>query len=256
MKKATIIIYFLSCAVTSTCSVIYPSWFLYPRLYPGLVTGFSYKGNPPVQDAEVMYCIYKSCDVEGYIESFSDNRLDFVTNVQYRYVYPADDLKRIEGRLHRLDRFILSVPTGDYVDAFAILPDSSIGKKRLSPDTLKRPSWTGRTTWDDGQYYYGVGVHTSYGNSSDCWKTSEEQAIFSILTSISMKFYSFHWLSENEKTKTAEYKEYTRTDLKFHLESIQTLERYPDTKNELYYTLVSIRKNKVRPVSFNPDYTK
>ena len=251
MKKIGTYCFFWALGTSSVVAVNYPSWFLYPFLYPKLITGFSYNGNPPVSDAEVMFCVYKHCEVEGYLETFSNNSINYLNNVQYHYIYPESDLKWIEGKLYCQDRFVISVPSNDYVEVFSLSKQEQYEKKRYSSDSIPVPVWLKKSTWDDGEYYYGVGMYTSRGNPSECWKTSEEQAIFNILTSVSMKFFELNYLTEDSRLKISEHVEYTRTDLKFHISSIQTMERYPDESNELYYTLVRIHKNNVTPLLFD-----
>lgn len=231
-------------------AIDYPRWFLYPGRWPGLVIGFSYKGNPPVADAEVMYCVYKHCEVEGYLETYSDNTFNYLRNARYHYLYPEKDLKWIEDKLQRQDRFILSVASEDYVDAMSLAPIHDLVKTKISPEAVPVPVWLMKTTWEEGDYYYGTGIFTSIGNPSECWKNSEEQAIYAILTSVCVEFFSLKRLENTNILAQSELKEYSRTDLKFHVSSIQTLERYPDTKQQLYYTLVRVRKSNVVPLLF------
>ena len=234
-------------------AISYPSWFLYPKKYPKYITGFSYQGNPPSMDAEVMYCVFKHCDVDGYLESYSDGQFNFLSNAKYYYVYPTEEIERISGKLNKIDRFVLSVRSGDYVELFSFEKDEVFVSTLTEEDSIPRPSWLNKNTWQDGEYYYGVSMTTSIGNPSDCWKNSEEQAVFSILTSLSMKFYSLNFSTSNNQHEKEEFKQYTRTELKFAVSSIQTLERYPDLQKNLFYTLVRIPKRSVRPLSFDPE---
>ncbi|MCX6278117.1 MAG: hypothetical protein NT004_08470 [Bacteroidetes bacterium] len=251
MKKIIFASIIWGASLASVFAIDYPAWFIYPQRYPKFITGFSYKGNPPVTDAEVMYCVYKHCDVEGYIETFSNNSLNYLKNVQYHYVYPESDLKWIEDKLFYHDRFILSVASQDYVETFSLSKDVEFEKIILSPESIPVPVWLQQTTWEDAGYYYGVGMVTSLGNPSECWKNSEEQAIYNILTSISIKFFALNRLVQDTKLHIDELTTYTRTDLKFYLSSIQTMERYPDLQHELYYTLVRIHKTNVTPLLFD-----
>lgn len=198
-----------------------------------------------------MYCIFKKCEVSGYLETYTDKNLYFLNNFQYYYVYPIEEIDRINGKLVYYDRFVLSVLTGDYVEAFSLDKDVLFVKKIIDQDSVPAPSWIKKNTWADDNYYYAVGMFTSSGNSSECWKTSEEQAVFSILTSISMKFYSLNLTVDNTNLNSNEFKEFTRTEIKFKLSSIQVLERYPDLKDNLYYTYVKIPKKNVIPLSFD-----
>jgi hypothetical protein len=251
MNKKPAILIALMFLQSVVFAIDYPAWFLYPRLYPKFIAGFSYKGNPPEMDAEVMCCVYMHCEVEGYIETISNNNLNFLKNTQYHYVYPVEDLNRIEGKLFRQDRFILSVLTNDYVEAFSTARDVPFIKKNISPDSIPRPSWISKTTWEDDGYYYGVGMYTSRDNPSESWKTSEEQAVYAILTSISMKFFSFTLLGQDDVLNIQEFTNYTRTDIRFRISYIQTQERYPDLEKEQNYTLVRIKKSNVIPLSFD-----
>jgi hypothetical protein len=251
MKKAMIIIALWSAASVSVMAIDYPAWFIYPGRYDGLVIGFSYKDNPPVSDAEVMYCVYKHCEVEGYMETFSDKTYNYLRNIRYHYLYPESDLKWIEDKLIRQDRFVLSVASQDYADAFSLSGNITIDKTKTADENIPPPAWLNKTTWADEEYYYGVGVVTSIGNPSECWKNSEEQAIYSILTSICIKFYALRLVVQDSRAQTSELTEYSRTELKFHLSNIQTMERYPDLKEQVYYTVVRIPKNSVIPLLFD-----
>lgn len=251
MKRILLFILFTGTFSINCFAIDYPAWFLYPKLYPSIIAGFSYKGNPPLMDAEVMYCVYKHCEVSGYIETVSNKKLNFLTNTQYHYIYPSESMKWVSGKLFKQDRFVLSVMTEDYVDAFSLTQDLVMIKKYYNQDSVPKPKWLAKNVWSDGEFYYGVGVTTSLGNPSECWKNSEEQAVFAILTSISMQFYSINILSSDSKLDRDEFTEYTRTDLKFELSSIQTLERYPDPENNLFYTLVKIPRRSVIPLSFD-----
>jgi len=219
----------------------YPVWFIYPRLYPDVVIGFSYNGNSPDMDAEVMHCVYNGCEVRGFLETIQINDSRYLKNTKYYYVYPIEKLEKIRGCLNVLDGFCSNVFMEELITAYA--------EKKIGIDTtlvnineIKKPNWAEESTWESTKYYYGVGVFTSHGNENDAWKTSEEQAIYSILTAQAVTVYSVSRtdiLSVNESYQE-ESLNYLRFNVEFSIGNIQTLERWIDIENDCFYTLVRI----------------
>jgi len=226
----------------------YPAWFLYPENFPGVYTGFSYNGYPALADAEMMYCVYQEVTVDGYLETIEIENNKYYKNSNYYYIYPKELIDSIKGKLQYLDGFCNDVLTESYVSAFCLdTSNTRISKKRINISNHSAPFWIKSDSWKDDSYYYGVGMFTSRGNDNDAWKTSEEKAIFSILTSLSIKIFSVNRsevLNLNNNTYE-KHINYIRVNLEYKIHGIEVLERWPDLKNDYFYTLVRIKKNNI-----------
>jgi len=222
----------------------YPKWFIYPRLFPKLITGFCIRDNMPVTDAEIMHCLYQKCYVTGYLETIETKHINYLKNSEYYYVYSKQCLENIKEKLHHVDGFCNDVLSNGYVSVFSIEADYKLTPKYISTKKLKKPDWLGKSIWEDDGFYYSVGMFTSIGNENDAWKTSEERAIFNILTSIAVEVFSLVRIEESSEN-ISNYINYVRIDVDFELNNIETLERWPDIENQYYYTLVRIKKSNI-----------
>ncbi len=226
----------------------YPLWFLYPQNFPGIYVGFSYNGYPALADAEMMYCVYQEVTVDGYLETIEIGDEKYYKNSNYYYIYPKALLDSIKGKFYYLDGFCNDVLTESYVSAFCLdTLTAKISKKKIDISNLSAPYWVKNETWEDQEYIYGVGMFTSQGNENDAWKTSEEKAFFSILTSMTIKIFSISRsdilnMNNNMYEKQINY---LRISLKFKIHGIEVLERWPDIANTYFYTLVRIKKSKI-----------
>ncbi len=225
----------------------YPEWFLFPEKYPQIITGYSYSGNTAEFDAENMYCAYRSCVVYGTLEIYNDpDRNDWLKNSEYYYYFSPDSVEKIHGHLVKLDSFQTEIITGDYVEAFALsAPDSSLNSPWINVNDLPKPEWTDQTFWQDQTYYYGVGMYTSAGNENDAWKTAEEQGIFSILTNLAVGVFKLRLVDRELDESKSSMMEISFLNLRYFLNNIQILQRYPDIENQVFYVLVRIRKEDV-----------
>lgn len=245
MKKIFLILLFLI-QCFPLFSKGYPEWFIYPKLYQGYITGFTYNGNSTLKDAEIMCCVFDYCKVEGYLETFESDNIKYLKNTNYHYVYLTEDISLIEGSLKKVSGFGTCSLNEDFVELFSKEEKNEVFKtKIIEIDETASPDWLKKFTFEDDKYYYGVGKFTSDNNCNDSWKTSEEQAIYNILTSISMKVYSVNRIENIEKFND-KYLSYVRTELKFEIYGIEVMERFPDENNLMYYTLVRIEKNKIK----------
>jgi len=218
----------------------YPEWFLYPARFPELTVGLSYQGTPAVIDAERMYCVYNYCTVDGYLETVSGSDVSYLKNTDYYYYFDHDEYIAIKNNLFYVDGFCNSTLTEDVVVAFSTNPNYKLKSKTLKIRDISKPTWTNRSSWEDDEYYYGVGMFTASGNENDAWKTAEEQAFYNILTSISVKIYSLSMLTNS--TLEDSYLNYIRLVLEFTVKNIQTMQRWIDVDNNYTYTLVRIKK--------------
>lgn len=221
----------------------YPEWFLYPKKFPGLITGFSYKNNSPLIDAEIMYCLYKKCNVEGYLETYESSNIKYLKNSEYYYIYPHEYLDDLKGKLYNIDGICVDVLSNELVSAFSIDPHYNKTLKKITLSDTIKPDWISKTIWIKNGYYYSVGMFTSIGNDNDAWKTSEEHSIFNILTFITTKIYSIRRIETSVSKDN--FANYSRIDVNFLLNNIEILERYPDLTDNYFYTLIRIKKSDI-----------
>lgn len=247
IKKITFtitLIVFLSNQVRAT--EIYPDWFIFPASYPGLVTGYTYNGMSALTDAANMYCAFRECIVVGTLEVFeNESSNDLLKNSNYFYHFSPDSVDSISERLIPVDRFDVSAYSQDQVYLYSLGKVQELSAPRIEAVTLPQPSWIQKSFFEDQYFYYGIGMYTAIGNENDGWKTAEEQAIFSVLTALSVEIHKIQVVSKfneaGEQTELLDQISFIK--LKFLLRDIQVMERYPDKKNKLYYVLVRIPKN-------------
>lgn len=254
MKTILVFAWFILLSVPVFGLDRYPEWFLFPQKYPKIITGYSYSGNTAEFDAENMYCAYQSCVVYGTLEIYQDPKNnEWLKNSDYYYYFSPDSVQKIQDHLVKLDSFATEIITGDYIAAFELPPvDSSFASSWIDVAELKKPEWLDKVFWQDQNYYFGVGVYTSTGNENDAWKTAEEQGIFSILTSLAVAVFKLRQLNQEAKEKDTSMMEISFLNLRYLLNNIKILERYPDNKNQIYYALVRISKMDVHSPMLSP----
>lgn len=244
-------VFFLS--FSASASNIYPEWFIFPDRYDNLIIGYSYSGLSSVEDAENMFCAFNECIVLGTLEIYETAAEDdLLKNSNYFYYFSTDSLEEIHGRLIQVDRFDVSVFTKDYISAFVI--DSTIDSTfefeapRIKIEDLSLPQWIDKDFMEDDQFYYGTGMYTAIGNENDGWKTAEEQAIFTILTSLALEMHEVKILtreSYDNEEEVSYIEQIYFLKLKYLLRNISIIERFPDRANKLYYALARIAKNDI-----------
>ncbi|MDZ7722286.1 MAG: hypothetical protein U5R06_05515 [candidate division KSB1 bacterium] len=223
----------------------YPEWFLYPYKYPNITTGYSYNGLSAKEDVVSMLTAYSDCVVNGHLEVFEyPGRDDVLKNSEYYYWFSEQSADNLRSRIIPLQRYDIDLLTKDYIQAFSMDSIKLDSVPLVDIQTLKRPWWIEKFCFESDQYYYGVGMYTSQGRENDAWKTAEEQAVFSILTHVAVRFHNIVILKKTSSPQEG-FTKISFLELRFHLENIHILERYPDWKNQLYYVLVRIHKSNI-----------
>ena len=224
---------------------VYPEWFLFPRLYPNIITGYTYNGMPADSDAANMFLAYRECIVVGTLEILEDETTnDMLKNSNYFYYFSADSVEHLRERLKPVDRFDVNMFTHDQIFAYTLNQAVDLNAPRIDSNTLPEPVWKDKNFYEDNLYYYGVGMYTAIGRENDAWKTTEEQAVFTILTALAVNVYKIQ-ISENDGgpgALTSSFDQISFIKLKFLLKNITVLERFPDRNNKLFYALVRIPK--------------
>jgi len=224
----------------------YPKWFLYPRINNDIVIGFSYKTTPAIIDARRMYCVYKKNEVFGYLETIKVSGEKYCVKSDYYYYFDHSCYENTKtDSLFLLDGFGISAISMDYVQAYSYKKQAKINKEIVEISDIEAPYWINKNVWNDDEYFYGVGMFVSDGNKNDAWKTSEEKAIYNILTSNSINIYSLKYLNkDNSELNEDIVLNYNRIVLNFLLRNVETLERWPH-EDGYYYTLVRINKKDI-----------
>lgn len=227
----------------------YPEWFLYPQKYSDIIVGYSYRGMPSEKVAENMYCAYKKCYAVGTLEIFDlDGNHDLLKNSNYYYEFSKDSVKKIEGRLIEIDRFSVNVFSGDYISAFSLDDTIEIEENIIPVDEIERPDWVDKSFIEDESSYYGIGMYTAIGLENDAWQTAEEQAIFNILNQVAVNFSQINVLYSDSWSDADYTEEISVLEIRYALQDIKIVERFPDRKNKLFYVLAKINKNDIIPL--------
>lgn len=223
--------------------VIYPSWFLYPD--SNTIVGYSSLDSTCLDNAAKRKAVLDSCVALGslyFYEVSGDS--DFNKNSDYYYYYPKQNFDFYKHNLVPLDSFVINVLNNDRIKLFS--PDSAIkfSEKIISIDTLSKPSWVDSDFYEKGDFYYSVGEYTSIGRDNDAWTASEEKALFNLIRNTYHKFGSIQ--INIEKNKTYDYEKIIEYKMRTYLKSIKIVQRYPDLKNKIYYTLIKIKKGNIK----------
>ena len=169
------------------------------------------------------------------------NDLDY-RDSEYFYDFSSKCLGEMDGRFVLTDDFVTNLILQEFIAIYSIDSLIQLASINIAVDTLKTPKWTEKTTWEDTQYYYGVGMYSSKMNENDAWKTAEERAIFEILNSISVEILNVKIF---EKSESQSMEEVNALSVYYYIKSIEVRERWPDYTNKVFYTLVRIPKDKI-----------
>ena len=248
MKNLTlkVISFILFLTFSSIYAGAYPDWFLYPHLYgKRYITGYSYSGEDPRIDAERTWVAFNECIAKGKLEYWSvASENTFFRNPDYYYNFSPDSLALIEGKMIAHDAFLINTFSEDIVVLFSL--DSTLEREIswVDTDTLPEPTWYDKTFWEDEHYYYGVGMYTARANPNDAWKTAEEKAIFTILTSLVTTFHHITSIQASEDG-IDEMEEISVFKIWYRLRNIEVWARWPDIKHNDYMAVVRIPKEDV-----------
>lgn len=235
--------------ITNASIKQYPEWFLYPNKYPDIIVGYSYRGMPSVEVAENMYCAYKKCFAVGTLEIFDlDGNRDLLKNSNYYYEFSKDSVKAVEGRFVEIDRFNVNVFSGDYISAFSLDDTLEIERNIIPIEQIARPEWVDKAFIHDKSFFYGIGMYTAIGLENDAWQTAEEQAIFNILNQVAVNYSKINLLYSDSWESQDFSEEISVLEIRYALQNISIVERFPDRQNKLFYVLARIHKNDVIPL--------
>ena len=192
-----------------------------------------------------MYCVYRSVTVEGTLELFHDvTDDDFFRNSDYYYYFSPDSLAMIRDSLHLIDQFANNILINDFIGVFSTDSLAEVDNHLYNIDSMAAPRWTQETFWRQDDYYYGVGSYTLRGNENGAWKTAEERAIFTILTSVRMQVHSLQGNVE-ESSGVDQYDRLQFIRLRYLLRNIEPMERWVDRENKQCQVLVRVATNDV-----------
>ena len=239
----------ISIGISDAAIKQYPEWFLYPQKYSDVIVGYSYRGMSSENVAENMYCAYKKCYAVGTLELFDlDGNRDLLKNSNYYYEFSKDSVEAMKGRLVEIDRFNVNVFSGDYISAFSLDDTLEIERNIISVEEIPRPNWIDKTYLSDSSYYYGIGMYTAIGLENDAWQTAEEQAIFNILNQVAVNYSKINLLYSDGWKEKDYSEEISVLEIRYALQNICIVERFPDRNNKLFYVLARIHKNNVIPL--------
>ena len=245
LRGAVVNIFLCTCVFAQSNSKEWPEWFLFQNQYPQIVVGFGNEIKSAKDDAEERYTAYQNCIIEGTLEFYQvAANQDLNRNTNYFYYYSPEALKAVKDKLFSLDKRVVNILKGDYIEAFTLDSTFQLEKKYLIETELNKPNWIDKDFYTDEIYYYGIGIYTSKGREADAWRSAEDKAVFNILRNTSIQLYkvefSLQTNGELDYDKIQSYK------LKYLITGIEVLERYPDKKNNIYYALIRINKSSLK----------
>lgn len=222
----------------------YPDWFLNPRKYKNLIVGIESDGKSALENASLYYTAYNRCIVKGDLYFISDED-DFKRQSDYFYETSTVDYKKNLKMLETVDCFINSLINSKKICAFTLNKIELSVLKYKNVGDIKKPSWVDKVdSFDDNDYYFGVGEYTSQGDENEAWLTAEEKSVFSIIKMKQIKITTLKYLEKNEEDEYLVSA--SKLKLKHSMKDIEILERYPDFENKIFYVLSRIKKNNIK----------
>lgn len=225
----------------------YPEWFLYPDTSLNIIVGYSNSESTSFFNAKQKYCTFSNCIIDGVLYQYNNN--DKRIN-DYYYTFDETCLDSLDNKLILLSLFKTNIILNQDVAVYGLESATTVRSILINPLNISTPDWTSRTFWRDNKYYYSVGMYSSYYNENDAWKSAEEKAIFELMNSIAIKYYSI-----NINTLIGDHTVLESVDaiqLKFHLRNIKVIKRWPDVKLKQYYVLIRIPINDVSSPFITP----
>ena len=248
ISKIFFILFFYWVALVSAQSSItnYPNWFLYPAQFNSITVGFSSPDSTTKQNAAKMKAVFDSCIVYGNLflyETIEDDDLNRYSDYYYYYSHPT--ATKYTTQFVPLDKRIVNILNNEYVEAFSLDSSNNFDFAYIDIDTLKKPDWLNKSFYEQEEYYYSVGMYTSMGKDNDAWITSEERALFNLLRNIYSNIYGAKTMAYSEKESDDEYENITAYKLNARIKNIEIIERYPNKSEQLYFTLIRVKKGNI-----------
>jgi len=218
----------------------WPRWFIFPAKYPNILTGFGNSNFSALKDVRELLKMQNKTALKGVLSYYFDYKNEDDGRVS-GYSFKYDTSFVIKQNLIPLEVDYLNILTEEYIQAFACDSIKLDTIPKLSVKNLIPPGWTKASFYEDDVYFYGVGVYTSLGRDVDAWRTSEEEAI---LTIVKARCNNIFQIKSSEGHKGVDLNNEKIVSTKFNCEfsNFLVLERYPDSANKLYYTLIRIPK--------------
>ncbi|MEI7811366.1 MAG: hypothetical protein WCJ01_02960 [Ignavibacteria bacterium] len=220
----------------------WPAWFIYPQKYPKLVLGYGNSNyNDAKQNARDILRVRAGIRIKGTITFYSDNKAED-DGKHSQLSIEVDSSKLVNCRLFPFRKFYMNILNGEYLEAFA--PDSVMTDTSCFTDLyeLKKPAWTDSDFHEDNDFFYGAGCYTSAGRETDAWQTSELQALLTVIKNRYNNVFQIK-LSEQKNSQTISDERIIVNKFDCELSDYEVVERYPDERNRLFYTLIRISKN-------------
>ena len=220
----------------------YPSWFLFPK--ENSVVGYSSIDSSALFNAAKRKAYMDSCIANGELYYYDISESEKLNkHSDYYYYYSEKTFERYYTQLCKRDSFVINVFSNDTIFLFSLTDTTQFDNSLIDIGTLTKPLWVEKNFYEKDNYYYGIGSYTLLGKDNDAWCASEENAIFNIIFSISHRFTSVS-INYNDK-KNYEYENAKAIQISAKLNNIEVVQRYPDFKDKLYYTLLRIKKTNV-----------
>ncbi len=222
----------------------YPEWFLYPAENKEIIVGFGSLNVHAKYHAAVRHDILSSCTVSGFLEEYSETRIDLKINKNYYYFYNESKVDSTYPLLNRVDVMYTNVLNDESIQAFTIRDTVGHVFKIIHVEDLNRPNWLEQNVWFSDGYINSKGrYYTDQSSENATWMNSEENAILNALlfnsqTLVSSSIYHI-------KNNSEDLKNYLATIISFSIRNIEIIQRYPDIENGIYYTWIKIKPGNI-----------
>lgn len=222
----------------------YPIWFLYPKDNKVLITGIESSTKSPLENAALFLTAYSKSYVNGDLYFFQ-SKDGFKRQSEYFYEVSKLDYKKNLKKLIVYDCFINSLILNKKICAFVKSDTVNIEINYIDINRVTKPTWIDKNSYEENNYFYGIGEYTSTGDENEAWLTSEELAVFSLIEMYKIKLGTLIYY-ETDSKGTSLYEESTKYKLRHSIKEIEILERYSDFEKKMFYVLCRIEKKNLK----------
>lgn len=220
----------------------YPLWFLNQADVPYGKTAVGYANPSFYPDSSVSYAILNGCETyakQMWIKLFGGQAFwstelgTFWMGSDFSEQFDSSAIAIAKTQLKPLDTLfaknMVLVLLGNSTSSANYSINRKISVKNLSP-----PEWT-ESPPKDSEYYYAVGVTPEYYYEKSSWIEAENLARRNLAKTIIIEVKAIQRLS-------TQFQEFRYEELQVELNNVQTVARWRDVKNRLFFVLIRMGK--------------
>ncbi|HEY9054278.1 MAG TPA: hypothetical protein VIO60_05610 [Rectinemataceae bacterium] len=218
---------------------------------------FSPNDTAAKKDGARILATYERSIVWGEFQSFYDSSIDERQYTNADYYYYVDDARvaALQPQMEILDSMVASIyprmklylmaaPPKAGAEAGAPTPPAA---GRVSTESLPRPDWAGKSSFESDGRIYGVGACDAIGSIPAVWTKAEENAIFELLTFQSARIGSITTQSQGSGSGSMAHMELIK--LTYRMEGLRVSARWLDGPGARAYVLVSAPMAGIRRIN-------